>query len=492
LAMNALEFLAGEPAPKVAHYSVPLDTRTPRSPPSPDPLRWTLDRWSRERVGANVLLRARRLTRRVLKCPRTDLAKPLLYPLAVALSAARSDRRLRKSAVTSPAFAPAPVTLKGSLDVPALERPLLRWAAHHDERNALTVDLGAVRFIDAVALLHLLAVMTERAERDLSTVLRLPRTRTVRDFLRAWNFPQAIRSATGLPLQRFVADDDLAYFGEGQRHFTRPDQGPAGDDLLGYLERKRFFGLMTYHVSPHDRPSWTIEQEWSRWRSPLILEVLDKHLRGPGRDVARVVIYELLANAIQHPQARTAAVVSSVNRVPGPGGPIDRSLTISVWDDGRGIVETLRRCLDAGQRIRVADARVEDEFTVVADGWHPGAERRLTTWTPDPDAADGELLLASVFPGVSQKATYPTVTIDRPEPTPWAAETGYGLHALYRSVIDNFKGSLAIRTGQHFMNLKSTRGTQRAYRAKIVHYPDQAPFRGNLVTIRVPVRKPQP
>jgi hypothetical protein len=69
-----------------------------------------------------------------------------------------------------------------------------------------------------------------------------------------------------------------------------------------------------------------------------------------------------------------------------------------------------------------------------------------------------------------------------------------GLTILINAVIDIFGGTLAIRSKQHLLTLGPDRLTTSAprpnvYRALLRAHPQHTPpFRGNMLTIRLPLR----
>lgn len=373
---------------------------------------------------------------------------------------------------------------KGSLDVPKIERGLMTVSGGAYSPERLTVVLRDVSFIDPIALLYLYAVLVRRAALGLNTELALPRSKAVRDFLRAWRFAEALTASTGVPFRKLVSPSDHNYFGEKQTHYLEAKAA----SLEEYLAAKRFFGLMTRPIESSARRGRLVEREWSRWRTPLILRVLNRHLRGEGRDVARVVIYELLTNAVQHPGAASVTVGSSVYGSVARGRRQDRAFAVSVWDDGVGIAETLREAMVVGS-IRAGDPATVDRFTLKPVGWEPREPVYESTWTPDGEASDAELLLASLFQGISQKAIRTDIEpIAMPGEEDRAAQLGDGLHALYRTVVNDFGGSLALRSGPLFMNVKAGKnGDPTSYAVKLCRYADWPSFQGNMITARIPV-----
>jgi hypothetical protein len=387
------------------------------------------------------------------------------------------------------------LTLPKAVTVDLVDRRLaeLYDDADYMWETPLVIDLTAASFIDVTALLHILAVVAERKSAELETAIAIPESQKARDFLRAWDFPIAIAAATGQPFWRLVTDGSREYFGERQVYYTgrRRSVEPRRPESYQLLLRRRFFGFLTYALGRGRNAAAIVEDEWSRWQGPLVLGVLNRHLAGPGADVARVVIYELLANAIQHPSASQVTLVSRATGIDADDRRTDGQLTVSLWDDGTCIADTLRACTIAGDPIRISEPVVADVFAIKPVGWTTDHPIVPISWTPNAEASDEELLLASVFPGITQKAARQTQTIPALQPKQADMQSGYGLHALYKSVIDTFGGSVSMRSGALFMNLG--RNTDRAtrsmagYRAKIVRMSGR-PFPGNMITVRMPIK----
>jgi hypothetical protein len=361
--------------------------------------------------------------------------------------------------------------------------PVEQWT------DDLTFDLADVRWIDIAALVYLTALLIQRGDDGLTTQIVLPRSQRVRDFLRAWKFQECLRRVAGIRLGQLVDRESRGYFGERQRFYTgaQPTGNPS-TDLYRDLLSDRFFGLVTHGGSGADLHPQVVEEQWSKWRIPQILTVLDTNLGGHAEDISRVLVYELLANAIQHPDASRLILTAKGDGFDPEERRKAQHFTLLVWDDGIGIVETLRRCLDAGTSIRVAGPDTDHSFAIKAVDWTPSREVYRTDFTPQPDDIDEELLLASIFSGISQKGATQTATIPSPGSSP-STEIGRGLSALYSCAVDSFNGSLAVRTGSYFMNVKANPLRRRKgapqYRAKVVRVPG-VPFPGNMLSVRLP------
>jgi hypothetical protein len=375
-------------------------------------------------------------------------------------------------------------SFSGGLEVEGLERRLMPALATLPGDGALDLDLGKVTFIEPIALLHLFAVLVDRSRRGLLTHLRLPARQRTRDFLRAWNLDGALKLATGSSLRHFVGKDDYRYFGEEQRDYKGVQAGSSEE----YLLSRRFFGVTPQRVGSRETHVRLVEREWARWQDPLVLDAL-RRLRGSAEDIARVIVYEALTNAVQHPNSNWVAVVSKAHSSErGEEGRFtDHFFQLGVWDDGESIVQTLKGALQRGA-VRAGDPTNVDRFEIKTVGWESSQTLYESNWTPTRGASDAELLLASLFQGISQKPVRKDIKTIRMPGDRTKRSNGDGLHALYRSVIDDFGGSLAVRTGAYFMNVKADKGAApRTYRAKISHYGDWPPFPGNMITVRVPL-----
>lgn len=360
------------------------------------------------------------------------------------------------------------------------------------DRATEEIDLGDPAVRSAQGLLLAVALMAGPARTDASAPLRLPHSNVDLEQLRRWHFQPVCERAAGRSLRRLVSAPDRARFGVPS---TEPETAPAGEfgefgEFRFELERDGFFGLVDYDLQPPGAFTRLIRSEWERWRHPLVARLLRVHPPEVIGDVARVLVHELLANAIQHPYASRVVVGSSVDD--GPNGP---HLSIAVWDDGRSVIHTLARV--APEALRASEtpdwaAEITDGFDIVARGWEPESMFFSADWTPSAGhkPQPGELLLAALLPGVSRKHSEDDyATVDRPETVPWELRTGFGLHALYRCAIDAFGGALCIRTGDHWLRLTAAEraedGASR-YRAEIDLLDRE--LVGNFVSLELPLR----
>lgn len=354
--------------------------------------------------------------------------------------------------------------------------------------ETLLLDLTYTEYIDLSALLQLCALLRQRARTSLTTLLRLPRHQRVRDFLRTWRFEAGVQAATGRTLYSQVTEDSKHYFGEAQIYYLgRKRKTDTTGEEFQVLLSNRFWGIQAYALDAMDRPRDAVDQEWARWRSSLVQSVLRRHLHAQGDNAAeelvRVVLFELISNAIEHPRARLMLTTSRAVNIEAQAGHtskgerIDRSLSIGVWDDGIPFTETLRSALTAGQPIRTTAETQDDTFRIKASGWTSESPVLSSSYTPSLQDPDEVLVLASLFSGISCRAALHTPT----------QTVGNGLFALYRAVIDSMGGSLLLRTGRVYLSLKRDSSRYASRYAAKVRRIGGTPFPGNLIMVRMPL-----
>ena len=120
---------------------------------------------------------------------------------------------------------------------------------------------------------------------------------------------------------------------------------------------------------------------------------------------------------------------------------------------------------------------------------------------PTKEATEPRILLSSLFPGISR-----TVSESVPKPEPYVEEEsfeeewlfqaspGMGLYSLVRTALDQYQGTLRIRSGHCRLWMAVAHDVYRIehnvrYKCRITLYPESyPPFRGNLITIQLPIR----
>ena len=371
-----------------------------------------------------------------------------------------------------------------------LDRVLAADAPVADSSGGVTVDLRSATRTDPMALLHSLGTLSDCQRRGLYPTLRLPASHKARDFLRAWRFPHAATLVAGRRFGRLLAESDRDYVGEGQRHFTgvRSTNDPVVM-IYDRLLQTGFFSLQTHMLDGIEADTAVVTDQLMCWQQPLITELLLTYLGAATVDVSRILIYELVANAVQHPDARVLAMTSKLDGIDPADSNAAPMLSVGIWDDGTGILETLKGALLAGQQIRTQASDLTGNFVPQnVAGWDPSLSEYPAWFTPDATSSDGEIFLASLLPGISQKAYRLVKSVRLPDGRLESDHPGTGLYHLCKFVVHATGGTLLIRSGKQYMRIRRDQGGtgyEIRYAADVIS--GLADFAGNLVVARVPL-----
>lgn len=171
------------------------------------------------------------------------------------------------------------------------------------ERDApLDLDLTNVAVVDITGLMIVLSALNERSSAGLETRISLPRHPEAINLLLDSEFPSAAAMVTRPQLGTLHWTDGALPLRDQVRLLLRPPPSRPSSTAYERLRDERFFGFLTYSFQAEPQVASIITTEWSRWRGPLILSFLDTALTHHGAEIARVVIYELLTNAVLHPE----------------------------------------------------------------------------------------------------------------------------------------------------------------------------------------------
>lgn len=412
-----------------------------------------------------------------------------------------------------------------------VENQLAHYYDQTDERRPLRLDFSNAVYIDIAALINCIATLVQRKEKGLESIIDYPRSKKVRDFLKVWRFPEAVEEATHTEFKDFMLPEQVKYFAEEQDTYTGIGDGVAALEYdLDWdgmpMAKRNFFEFTTFStekcrvILPEGPLSAAPRIESRKWTGTLIREVLRKHLGSdnPKDEVARVIVYEAMSNAVRHPKASIIQTVSRFMRKTGVSSveemaksprkiqskvkKLKGSLRICIWDDGEFIANTLLNPLRDGKPVRAVrlPPYMCERIFVQLRSFDETVENELVldqSKDPSPGSPEFELLVASLYPGVSR-----TAAESIPEVEPYfeglnsnvLVAPGMGLYALTRTVLDQFQGSLVIRSGNHRLAMEVAHDTYRQlysvrYKCRITKYPQYYPtFRGNLLVIQLPIR----
>jgi hypothetical protein len=309
-----------------------------------------------------------------------------------------------------------------------------------------------------------------------------------------------------------VHNDDLKYFGENRLAGDFFDRYVNNDEGLEELIKKDFFSIMSIPFVDDNDKANAIDGQYGKWNSNIVKSILKRHLSGYDNNnenlIPNRIIYECLTNAARHANSRKLITGSFFDK------KSDR-LTITYWDNDRTIVETLRATLDEKKYVRSKKTASESDFNSIHftfDAKFEGVNDATNGYfhsenDPIPESSDAVLLLSSFYPGISRDPDgilkfqgNPNLSSENKLPK----GPGMGLTTLLNAAIDLLGGSIAIRTGPYFANIRKHKKNELAslpeisekfrhqsfYKIKVKEYEPSFPaFEGNMITVRLPLRK---
>lgn len=376
------------------------------------------------------------------------------------------------------------VPLGETVDLQHLVEVFRQRGVRSDDDALTLIDFRNSRTFDVVALVYVLAMVGSRIASERLTRFRLPLAVAALDALHRQGFLQAACLVARTPLPVLLALEDVERAG-AVRRTSSAWTGDAREQILQHLRDKQVFGLLPYHLDSEDAKLAMVRRELGRWTEPLALALFSRHLKASAEwDVARVIVHEILANVQEHPHASTAVVASDMalarDDVP------EAALTIAVWDDGESIIETLRGGLISRGSVRIAPPPTTDTFRVHRRGAGPREADliRTSAWEPEVTSDDRDLLLASLFPGISSKPG----EVDRGDDGSYDRFLGCGLYFLYHHVIDVFGGALDIYVGGIRLTVEAEDDPRSSaqYLVTLAEGLGTPKIRGNLVVARLP------
>lgn len=390
--------------------------------------------------------------------------------------------------------------------IEAVER---QWAYLGYDRQPpnFVIDLSGCRFIEVATLLYLLGRLRGRAQHHLPTTFRLPRAldisthdtdadqdadrdaaRSVRNILRTWKFPEAVRDVTGTAFRELVDKADHEFFGENKGSMS----------AIGNTLPADFYPIRSYVRGQVPFDKRLAKREADRWvTDSYVLRVLNRRLAitGVGRRVSTHIINEGVMNAIRHPRAELLLTACRWDKA-------GRHLTVVIYDDGESVLDTLAKAVRDGYEVRAETLpSLEHHYLIERSELAPASRNeqplkplRLTSsYALTPESDEYEVLAAAFMPGITRDPYRKSDDIDtHPDAVnedAANARPGMGLAVLLNSALDVFGGQVALRTNYFFLNARKGRQPDGAdYRFRILKYPPiSGLFHGNLMTIRLPL-----
>lgn len=430
-----------------------------------------------------------------------------------------------------------PVNLSGIVLADSFETKLARYYQDQSGKGPVLFDFADAEYIEIAALVNCIATLTYLKGNGIRSFLGFPKEKSLRDFLRVWRFLEAASEATGMPVENLLLPEDrtrvlnepqITYTGIGSALDVLeydPDWTPCSNTNRSFFEFITFRSPTGKPISPDTTFVSAPRCVSAHWTGPLIKQVLGRHLHqnSPREEVARVIIYEAMSNAIRHPEAHLIQVVSKFDRKGRTSSATidsvesnkgtrltstsEGSLRICIWDDGQSIADTLLPLVKSGRPIRAfhLPPYMSDRIFVQIRSYKEEILRETVVDQTEEItlavAHEPHLLLASLYPGVSRSIATSVAAVEpfdgqdtKSLPQLSLSAPGMGLYALSRTVLAQFQGQLLIRSGNYRLLLESAHDAYRKqynvqYKCKITRYPESfPPFKGNLLTIQLPIK----
>lgn len=373
----------------------------------------------------------------------------------------------------------------------------------------VVVDLNDVEYLAHDTLLYLVGYFHQRAAQGLTTRLVLPTRSTAVDFMRAWNFPEALEAVTDDRFE-FLLDVDsrqrfqnLPPVSKYERVIFQP--GGGRENLLP----RTFFALTALGIplqsawsAVRTSPRRAASMERDRWLQAHVLRVLDLYLSDRGDQVGTRVVYEAVLNAARHPKASLGMVSSQLVRArKGDRFEEPVAIQIAIWDNGYSFAKTLSDRVVQGLPIQTESyGAIDEEFDVRVLGVGGQAHESLEFDKPlkldskrDVVVAPDEALMVAAFMLGVTSAPERGTTVDDDIFLDGASDpAGSGLYYIRRIVVDKFGGDIKYVSGRSRMSLTAGRSKGR-YHATVHTSPGFANISGNLLVVTIPVNfKPSP
>ncbi|MEK9136769.1 MAG: hypothetical protein AAB393_06560, partial [Bacteroidota bacterium] len=324
----------------------------------------------------------------------------------------------------------------------------------------LIIDLSACTFVEVATLVYLVALVRARHTSGHSTRIHLPTSRKVRDFMRVWEFAQALEIATDVSFRGWMCcPEDKRTFGESLDHVDLNYAGRILGSREEWLLSREYFAIRTVWNATSSVSKHWAHDKTAPWKREHIKSVLARHLCGPEGYFASRVFFELMKNGSRHPNARIIQTASRFERAAKTRA--SGQFTLIVWDDGVGMVDTLREAIRDNRPIR--SSKIAWEFPATYEvRSHDSSDKHTTTtllaadFEPNQTTSDALVLVATILPGITRcpEGTGHEVAEDLAQEDPRFSLPGMGLFVLVNTVVDVFGGAIVFRTGRFLLSIK--------------------------------------
>jgi hypothetical protein len=387
-----------------------------------------------------------------------------------------------------------------------LEKSIRDFQQNNGECKNILFDFSDVTFIEVPSLIFLIAFIDNKQSENAEMWIELPNDINVRNFIRIFRLPTILSYITGKKFKDLVTTEGLRYFGENS--MLRGDTRISRDKTYSNL----------FPFKTNDEKSYALESLLVDWNGALMQAYLKKFLNSSEDDKERLVpnriFFESITNSQRHSNADKLMVSAIAKRESEEGGNFKNVFHISFWDNGNNIIETLKKTINAGEPIRNNEIFSDGKTKTIQASYYIKYENSKfnnTIFNSDIDLTniindDGLVLLSSFFPGVSEDPK----GLNQWNENPYLDERdaplkypGMGLTVLLNAAIDLLDGQVSVRVEKYFLNIKKPKQKalskyreidnkkkyEKFYEVRIKEINENAPFKGNMLTIRLPLKE---
>jgi hypothetical protein len=385
---------------------------------------------------------------------------------------------------------------------------------NNEDNGPLLFDMRDITYIEVSSMVFLIAYIDKKHSEGEKIKIELPQKLEIRNFIRRFRLPTVLFSLTGVKFQNLVTTESLKYFGENPnlkgdyRSFQQKKYSSYDSFADAIAEENIHTYSELYQFKTDNDKSTAYGKLLTDWNCAAMQAFLKKYLRSQESDKERLVpnriIYECITNSQRHSEADKLMVSFIVM--------YDKIFHISFWDNGVSIIKTLKDVIGRKGLIRDDEIFKDSKIETIQASYYikyKNSKFDETIVNSDADLAeivcdDGLIFLSSFFPGISEdpegKDDFKESIDFKDKDTP-LKYPGMGLTILLNAAIDLLGGNISVRAENYFLNIKKpeekmvkktdsqTIKHNKYYEVKIEKRGEDVPFKGNMLTIRLPLKK---
>lgn len=363
-------------------------------------------------------------------------------------------------------------------------------------------DMSDVRFITIDSTQYITSFARKCNKHGWGFSITLPARQSVIDFWKLWEFPESFAAATLFPLEEYIGKEERHRISAPQETFVNRSTVYINQYGNVPFRSRNFFGFHSIQ-NGNTNPALVADSESNWWREKEIEVVLRRRLGDSADYIPSRIVFEAIFNAAKNYETtiiQTALWHHSLYRRQvstnkRPATPFN----LIFWDNGGSILDSIKSAIASKDPLRLSD---KDEFLTEYFVKYQPIEREesepysvFSNMDIDSNTPDHEIILSSIFPGVSGGHMRMPHASDNQLALEDAkrARRGMGLFVLVETVCSLLGGKVSFRSGNYFMHIRALKLSERrkiagneGYFVLINKVSRKVPtFEGNLVSINI-------